>query len=68
MSQGPLVWDLVRQGGFIYVCGAQVMRDDVRSAFVSVFAQYGAMTPEAAEAYMVQMATTENRYRPDVWG
>ena len=68
VSQGPLVWDLVRQGGFIYVCGAQVMRDDVRSAFVSVFAQYGAMTPEAAEAYMVQMATTENRYRPDVWG
>ena len=44
------------------------MRDDVRSAFVTVFAAHGAMTPQAAEACMVKLETEENRYRPDVWG
>jgi sulfite reductase alpha subunit-like flavoprotein len=68
VDQGALCWKLIDQGGFIYVCGSQTMRDDVRKAFVTVFAEYGAMTPKAAEAYMVKLEGEENRYRPDVWG
>jgi sulfite reductase alpha subunit-like flavoprotein len=68
VDQGSQVWNLVQQGGYIYVCGSQAMRDDVRSAFVNVFAKYGSMTPEDAEAYMVKVETMEDRYRPDVWG
>jgi sulfite reductase alpha subunit-like flavoprotein len=68
VDQGALVWQLVQQAGCVYVCGSQAMRDDVRSAFVTVFAAHGAMTPQAAEACMVKLETEENRYRPDVWG
>jgi sulfite reductase alpha subunit-like flavoprotein len=67
-AQGALVWQLVQQGGYIYVCGSQAMRDDVRRAFVTVFAEQGGMAPEDAEAYMVQLDTVEHRYHPDVWG
>jgi NADPH-ferrihemoprotein reductase len=66
-EQGALVWDLVRVGAYIYVCGSQTMRDDVRTAFVEAFAEQGGLTPEAAEAYMARLES-ENRYRPDVWG
>jgi cytochrome P450/NADPH-cytochrome P450 reductase len=66
-EQGALVWDLVRDGAYIYVCGSQTMRDDVRTAFVEAFAEQGGLTPEAAEAYMARLES-ENRYRPDVWG
>ncbi|MHB8578153.1 MAG: flavodoxin domain-containing protein, partial [Dehalococcoidia bacterium] len=68
VAEGALVWKLVEQGGYVYVCGSQAMRDDVRRAFVSAFTTHGAMTPEAAQSYMVGLETTENRYRPDVWG
>jgi NADPH-ferrihemoprotein reductase len=67
-EQGPLVWKLLKQGAYVYLCGSQSMRDDCRSAFVEVIAKQGKMTPAAAEAYMVTMETTEDRYRPDVWG
>ena len=66
-EQGALVWNLVDDGAFIYVCGSQVMRDDVRAALVAVFAEHGGMTPEEADAHLTEMETTDKRYRPDVW-
>ncbi|MDQ2784198.1 MAG: cytochrome P450 [Chloroflexota bacterium] len=66
-EQGALVWDLVQKGAYIYVCGSQTVRDDVRASFVTVFADSGSLTTEDAEAYMAQMESVE-RYRPDVWG
>jgi cytochrome P450 / NADPH-cytochrome P450 reductase len=68
LEKSPLVWELVRAGAYVYVCGSHPMRDDVRAAFVRVFAQQGEMTADAAEAYLVEMETSENRYRPDAWG
>ncbi len=73
------VQDLLREQGalvlatsstmarYIYVCGSQVMRDDVRAALVAVFAERGGMTPEEADAYLTEMETTDKRYRPDMW-
>jgi cytochrome P450/NADPH-cytochrome P450 reductase len=66
-EQGPLVWQLVEQGAYIYVCGSQQMREDVRGTFVECFATNGQLPVDRAEAYMTQMET-DNRYRPDVWG
>lgn len=66
-EQGALVWNLVNDGAFIYVCGSQTMRDDVRRAFVGTFADHGSLTAEDAEGYMAQLES-EERYRPDVWG
>ncbi|MHB8684359.1 MAG: cytochrome P450 [Dehalococcoidia bacterium] len=68
VDQAALLWKLVEQGAYIYVCGSQAMRDDVRTAFVRVFVDAGRMTPEEANTYIQHLETTENRYRPDVWG
>jgi cytochrome P450/NADPH-cytochrome P450 reductase len=66
-AQGALVWRLLQAGGYVYVCGAQPMRDAVRAAFTDVVTEHGAMPRERAEAYLDQLDTTA-RYRPDVWG
>ena len=44
------------------------MREAVHAAFVDVVAEHGSRTPEEAEAYLQELETTQNRYRPDVWG
>ena len=66
-AQGALVWRLLEAGGYVYVCGAQPVRDAVRAAFTDVVAEHGAMPRERAEAYLDQLDTTA-RYRPDLWG
>jgi sulfite reductase alpha subunit-like flavoprotein len=65
MYQG--VWRLITSGGYVYVCGAQPMRDAVRAAFVDVGMQQGRLPRERAEAYQHELETTTH-YRPDLWG
>jgi len=65
-EHGALVWKLVQIGAYIYVCGAQTMRDEVRAAFVRVFVEHGSLKDRDAEAYMERM-DFEGRYRPDIW-
>jgi cytochrome P450 / NADPH-cytochrome P450 reductase len=67
-ERGALIWRLINAGGYVYVCGSQPMRDSVRAAFVDVAGEHGSLTREHAEALVHQLETTENRYRPDVWG
>ena len=67
-EQSALVWRLLAAGGYVYVCGSQPMRDGVRAAFVDVVAEHGALPREHAEAYLLELETVENRYRPDLWG
>ena len=66
-EEGALVWGLVDDGAYIYVCGSQAMRDDVRGALAAVFAEHGGLTPDEAEEYLDKLETTDKRYRPDVW-
>jgi cytochrome P450 / NADPH-cytochrome P450 reductase len=65
-EHGALVWRLLSDGGYVYVCGSQPMRAAVRSALVDAVAEHGSLPPEGAEAYLADMETTE-RYRPDLW-
>ena len=65
-EQGALVWRLLGQGGYVYVCGSQPMRQAVRDAFVDVAADHGALSREQAEARLRKMEMTA-RYRPDLW-
>jgi cytochrome P450 / NADPH-cytochrome P450 reductase len=67
-EQGALIWRLISTGAYVYVCGSRPMRDSVRAAFVDVAGEHGSLSPENAEALVHQLETTENRYRPDVWG
>jgi cytochrome P450 / NADPH-cytochrome P450 reductase len=67
VQQAELIWSLVQEGGHIYVCGSQTMRDDVRASFVKTFETCGPMAEQDAENYMARLETG-HRYRPDVWG
>jgi cytochrome P450/NADPH-cytochrome P450 reductase len=66
-EQGALVWRLLAEGGYVYVCGSQPMRDAVRAAFVDVVAEQGSLPPEQAAARVDELERT-TRYRPDLWG
>jgi cytochrome P450 / NADPH-cytochrome P450 reductase len=66
-EQGALVQRLLDAGGYVYVCGSQPMRADVRAAFVDILSSTGSLPPERAEAH-VQELETAGRYRPDLWG
>jgi cytochrome P450 / NADPH-cytochrome P450 reductase len=67
-EQSPLVWRLLEDGGYVYVCGSQPMREGVRDAFVDVIGEHGEMPREHAEAFLKELEVTEERYRPDLWG
>jgi len=67
-AEGALLWRLLDAGGYVYVCGSQAMREGVRAAFVDLVAEHGAMPREHAEAYLDRLETSEQRYRPDLWG
>ena len=67
-EQGDLVWRLLQEGGFVYVCGSQPMREGVRDAFVDIVADHGGIPREHAEAFLEELEMTQNRYRPDLWG
>jgi sulfite reductase alpha subunit-like flavoprotein len=67
-AQSGLVWRLLEDGGYVYVCGSKPMRDAVRAAFVDIAAERGAMPHEHAEAFLEQLELSERRYRPDLWG
>jgi cytochrome P450/NADPH-cytochrome P450 reductase len=66
-EQGALVWRYLADGGYVYVCGSQPMRDAVRAAFVDVAAAHGSLARDGAEAYVEELEKTA-RYRPDLWG
>jgi len=67
-AESELVWRLLSDGGFVYVCGSQPMRDGVRRAFVDIVAEHGQMPTEHAEAFLEELEMVEKRYRPDLWG
>ena len=66
MAHDALVWRLLSDGGYVYVCGSQPMRAAVRSALVDIVAEHGPLPAGQAEAYVSELETTE-RYRPDLW-
>jgi sulfite reductase alpha subunit-like flavoprotein len=66
-AHGALVWRLIEEGGYVYVCGGQGLRDGVRAAVVDVVAEHAALPREHAEAFVDELENTEQRYRPDLW-
>jgi sulfite reductase alpha subunit-like flavoprotein len=67
-KESALVWRLLEEGAYVYVCGSQAMREGVRAAFVDIAAKCGAMPSEHAEAWLEQLEMVQKRYRPDLWG
>jgi cytochrome P450/NADPH-cytochrome P450 reductase len=65
-EHGALIWRLLEAGGYVYICGAQPMRDAVRAAFADVISEQGRLPHEHARACLHDLETTA-RYRPDLW-
>jgi sulfite reductase (NADPH) flavoprotein alpha-component len=61
------IWKWLQQGAHFYVCGdAKRMATDVDNALKQIVAEQGAMTPDAAKAYVADM-TKAKRYQRDVY-
>jgi sulfite reductase alpha subunit-like flavoprotein len=66
-AQGVLMNGLLAEGGYVYVCGSQPMRDGVRAAFADVLTEHRPMPRPAAVAYLDALEA-DGHYRPDLWG
>ncbi|KAI8989268.1 NADPH-dependent cytochrome P450 oxidoreductase [Pilobolus umbonatus] len=61
------VWELLQQGGYVYVCGdAKNMARDVNQTFINMAVEVGNMTEAKAHDYIKNLRTT-GRYQEDVW-
>jgi len=61
------VWDLIQNGGHIYICGdAQYMAVDVHASLIDIAMKYGNHSKEEAEKVFTSLETSK-RYQKDVW-
>ncbi|MFG1805227.1 molybdopterin-dependent oxidoreductase [Streptomyces sp. NPDC049040] len=66
-ERGPLLWSWLQEGAHFYVCGdAARMAKDVDRALRDIAVTHGALSPEAATAYVKQLAA-DKRYVRDVY-
>lgn len=62
-KMSPEIWPLVRDGGYVYVCGeAKNMAKDVHRTLLKL----AASEPQGAEAFMAELSSS-GRYQKDVW-
>ncbi|KAJ3359958.1 hypothetical protein GGF32_008861 [Allomyces javanicus] len=66
-EHGDRVWELVRKGAHVYVCGdAKNMARDVQRWFVEAAMARGGLPEDKAERFVKDMRT-KGRYLEDVW-
>ncbi|MFT5454821.1 MAG: sulfite reductase (NADPH) flavoprotein alpha-component [Myxococcota bacterium] len=66
-AQGESLWSWLDSGAVFYVCGdKQHMAGDVRAALVRIAQAHGGLSPEAAEAWLVDLVEG-GRYHVDVY-
>ncbi|CAM3902030.1 molybdopterin-dependent oxidoreductase [Tsukamurella ocularis] len=66
-EQAAELWDWIRRGAHVYVCGdAARMARDVDEALRGIVAEHGHMAPRSADAYLAALSA-ERRYVRDVY-
>ncbi len=62
------VWDLIQQGGYIYVCGsANTMAPGVRAALMDIHRERTGGTGQDAQAWLEDLRE-QDRFVEDIWG
>lgn len=69
LEQGRELWDWLRNGAVLYVCGdAKRMAKGVHETLIEIARKHGNLSPEAAAAYINEtMMRQEKRYLRDVY-
>nr|CCD15772.1 unnamed protein product [Trypanosoma congolense IL3000] len=66
-ARGGKVWEVIREGGGIYVCGdARNMARDVEAQLLQILQEHGSMDQAEAATFLEKLAA-EERYLKDVW-
>ncbi|EQC33246.1 hypothetical protein SDRG_09229 [Saprolegnia diclina VS20] len=65
-TQGAYVYELLRNGAHVYVCGATVMGADVHKAIVSVVQKHGGLSADAAAAFVHDLQHNQ-AYIQELW-
>eukprot|EP00775_Hariotina_reticulata_P009541 gene9541-9705_t len=67
LQQGKVLWQLLEEGAYVYVCGdARKMAPDVRAAFREVARSWGGKNTLAADSWLGSLLENK-RYLEDVW-
>ncbi|PWV05866.1 putative NADPH--cytochrome P450 reductase [Trypanosoma cruzi] len=67
LARADEVWDILREGGNIYLCGdAKYMAKDVERALLEILQEKALMSEEDAQAYLAKLNNI-GRYLKDVW-
>ncbi|KDO31201.1 hypothetical protein SPRG_03819 [Saprolegnia parasitica CBS 223.65] len=65
-KEGAYVYELLRNGGHVYVCGATVMGADVHKAIVSVVQKHGGLSADAAATFVHDLQHNQ-AYIQELW-
>ncbi|XP_038055432.1 NADPH--cytochrome P450 reductase-like isoform X2 [Patiria miniata] len=67
MQKKEKIWELLEQGGHIYVCGdARYMAPDVQKVIRTIISEHGDKTHQEADDYIKKLQS-KGRYACDVW-